>query len=544
MENTYPEVFDISSDDEESEEDELLNDMLRQENEDSDEVVVVGEVSGGNSKERQSKNGDSDDDECLILDGDPDKILEVENGDGNDEDELQVVGEKGQIACRDYPHPRHLCARYPFSSNPHEKYCDLCHCYVCDTRAPCKHWGTGVSSHDHCHSSDKEEIWRLQRKWYKEGITEPLSVPKIPVPPLAHKPVHSHPLNNGVPTSMKYNISKSATLRPCSSTTSYSVPNIIKNHHHQRPGSTRLPQHGLTTTTIRKPCVTAHPPSFKKVGPGRYGAGSFNSNLVSSQLISQQVRTHPKDTTSNGVQNTYQCASQPPLGGSFMAPQSQYVVRPQVYSHPIPQPVQATQHVYSHPLPQPVQATQQVYSQPIPQPVQAAQQAYSESISQPVQTTQQAYSQPIPQQPLLAPTATYQPVDLAHCGLNNSLCDYGLNWFNDTSQSHCPILENPEFPNVQPTATSQPPQMVQLSSVQPPTSGLTPVTQFTTVEPTFEPLPTTESTTIGSAEYELDWIHSLGNLGSGNDALSSDFGFIPSHSEMEASLLTFDFENP
>lgn len=29
-----------------------------------------------------------------------------------------------QIACRDYPHPRHLCAKFPFGSTPHERHCD------------------------------------------------------------------------------------------------------------------------------------------------------------------------------------------------------------------------------------------------------------------------------------------------------------------------------------------------------------------------------------------------------------------------------------
>lgn len=30
-----------------------------------------------------------------------------------------------QVACRDYPHPRHLCAKFPFSSTQHESRCDM-----------------------------------------------------------------------------------------------------------------------------------------------------------------------------------------------------------------------------------------------------------------------------------------------------------------------------------------------------------------------------------------------------------------------------------
>ncbi|PIA42155.1 hypothetical protein AQUCO_02100189v1 [Aquilegia coerulea] len=103
-------------------------------------------------------------DDCFILEGDPDKPVEVVKYDTeNGSEELVIFAEKGQIACRDYPHPRHLCASFPFISSPHDKHCGLCHCYVCDTQAPCVYWGNGMSSSDHCHSTDKEEKWRKQR---------------------------------------------------------------------------------------------------------------------------------------------------------------------------------------------------------------------------------------------------------------------------------------------------------------------------------------------------------------------------------------------
>ncbi|KAE8662722.1 caffeic acid 3-O-methyltransferase-like [Hibiscus syriacus] len=47
----------------------------------------------------------------------------------NDGDELSMVAERGQVACRDYPHSRHLCLQFPFDSTPHDKHCDLCYCY-------------------------------------------------------------------------------------------------------------------------------------------------------------------------------------------------------------------------------------------------------------------------------------------------------------------------------------------------------------------------------------------------------------------------------
>ncbi|KAL5729291.1 hypothetical protein ACHQM5_002265 [Ranunculus cassubicifolius] len=48
----------------------------------------------------------------------------------------------------------------------------MCHCFVCDSHAPCVYWGRGNSMDDHCHSTDKEESWRLLRQYSKQGILE------------------------------------------------------------------------------------------------------------------------------------------------------------------------------------------------------------------------------------------------------------------------------------------------------------------------------------------------------------------------------------
>ncbi|KAI6673482.1 hypothetical protein NL676_001388 [Syzygium grande] len=107
---------------------------------DLDEVVVVKEVS---AKSKPNKLvADDDDDDCVVLDGDPEKAVSAPDDavDGGSDD-LLIVGEKGQVACRDYPHPRHDCVIFPFSSTLHEKHCNLCHCYVCDSPAPCAYWG-------------------------------------------------------------------------------------------------------------------------------------------------------------------------------------------------------------------------------------------------------------------------------------------------------------------------------------------------------------------------------------------------------------------
>ncbi|KAL5729290.1 hypothetical protein ACHQM5_002264 [Ranunculus cassubicifolius] len=152
-----PEIIDISSDEEDDHS--CLKRCVKKER--------------NRSPIARKENLDSDDDDdCVILDDDPENSVRRFESRNGGSDELLIVAEKGQVACRDYPHARHLCARYPFNTNPHDKYCDMCHCYVCDTHAPCMYWGTGKSRDDHCHSTDKEEIWRLLRECSKQGTLE------------------------------------------------------------------------------------------------------------------------------------------------------------------------------------------------------------------------------------------------------------------------------------------------------------------------------------------------------------------------------------
>uniref|UniRef100_A0ACD5U4V9 Uncharacterized protein n=1 Tax=Avena sativa TaxID=4498 RepID=A0ACD5U4V9_AVESA len=67
-----------------------------------------------------------------------------------------------QVACRDFPHARYACAKYPFARTAHESYCEQCYCYVCDIAAPCKTW-KGHTNYGHCHASDKDKFWMTMR---------------------------------------------------------------------------------------------------------------------------------------------------------------------------------------------------------------------------------------------------------------------------------------------------------------------------------------------------------------------------------------------
>ncbi|KAM1212427.1 hypothetical protein ACFX2G_004056 [Malus domestica] len=184
---------------------------------DSDDVVVISEI---NSKPRQKSSKRTvadDDDDCVVLDGDPDKPVSVVEDSGSGSDELLVVGETGQVACRDYPHPRHLCAKFPFKTTRHENHCDLCHCYVCELLAPCVHWSTGGSNFHHCHATDKEETWRIQRKKFKTPKIAPLPALNN-LSPTKHSPVPPHNIIQLAPNSISQNqLSRPATIHHCTS---------------------------------------------------------------------------------------------------------------------------------------------------------------------------------------------------------------------------------------------------------------------------------------------------------------------------------------
>ncbi|KAF3436074.1 hypothetical protein FNV43_RR23166 [Rhamnella rubrinervis] len=244
-------VLDISSDEEQDWSgskcddfdwiSELLDDDDKHADDDSDDVVVVGEVNP-KPKSKSSKQTLRDvDDDCVVLDGDPDKPVAVVDNASGGSDELLIVGEKGQIACRDYPHPRHLCASFPFSTTPHVKHCDLCHCYVCDSLAPCVNWGTGLSSVDHCHATEKVDTWKTQRRSFKLGKNATLTAPKVSDTSLSV----SLPQVNQVPPlnviclspnpSQQNQVLKPVTIRACSSS-NFSAPSIISQGRSQQSG--------------------------------------------------------------------------------------------------------------------------------------------------------------------------------------------------------------------------------------------------------------------------------------------------------------------
>ncbi|KAL3850016.1 hypothetical protein ACJIZ3_011898 [Penstemon smallii] len=245
-----------------------------------DDVVLLGEVFLNPPKKSRQKSvkpsakvgggcgSDNDDDDCVVLDGNPDKVAFVGNGrtdDVDDSDDLVIVGEKGEVACRDFPHSRHLCAKFLFASTPHNVHCSQCHCYVCDSLAPCTLWGTGTSSIDHCHATDKEEYWRAERKSTKKGdkpMPVPLTMSNASFLAGVHQNTQLPALTPPLPNSLLPTQGlRPVTMRSCSTSYNTSVPNAINQGRIHPPGDN----------------VPRYKPQLQVVSPQLHNA--FNSNV-------------------------------------------------------------------------------------------------------------------------------------------------------------------------------------------------------------------------------------------------------------------------
>ncbi|KAI5064206.1 hypothetical protein GOP47_0020876 [Adiantum capillus-veneris] len=152
------------------------------------EVMVIDKTPSIEAKTPEENNSDCskvaqgklpEQDDCVVLSSDPENTVQLPDFQANDADDLVVVGERGSVACRDFPHARHLCVKFPYANTPHEKHCEQCHCYVCDIIAPCLHWGHGRQSSDHCHAIDKDDKWRKLRTQARFRLSKLSSRPQV-----------------------------------------------------------------------------------------------------------------------------------------------------------------------------------------------------------------------------------------------------------------------------------------------------------------------------------------------------------------------------
>ncbi|OIW15323.1 hypothetical protein TanjilG_10763 [Lupinus angustifolius] len=120
-----------------------------------------------------------DTEDCFILGFDPDEVVAKSKISLDKSyplsDDVSIICEKGQVACRDFPHSRHQCSKFPFKTTPHVKHCEMCYCYVCDTAAPCRYWTLAM----HC-NAENVGCWNDQRKNLKKRFPVAAAAPYLP----------------------------------------------------------------------------------------------------------------------------------------------------------------------------------------------------------------------------------------------------------------------------------------------------------------------------------------------------------------------------
>ncbi|CAH1431886.1 unnamed protein product [Lactuca virosa] len=344
---------------------------------DSDEVVLVSEVLPSRRPRKKPTSKSSSlielDDECVVLDHDPGKPKEVrnedpiarsENGD-DDSDDLLVVSETGQVACRDYPHPRHLCIKFPFSSTPNESHCDQCYCYVCDSLAPCLYWGNGSGTIDHCQATEKIEFWKLERQNSK-NINKLTDVPhmnmaSLPLP----LPLPLPPLLVQTPTMAHIPVQRPNPIRVCPVSPNLGSPNMINQNRAPFLLSRNKYQPGLVSQQLIRTSSCSIPrdrghqyhnytfnrPVFKRtVSPGVASTGNRNRHFYSSHrdrdrdsysyrnLCRQQDYRMPENSVNSSASFP---PSYLPFEEPLLSPDSQPQVNSDSYvESPIPIPFQ------------------------------------------------------------------------------------------------------------------------------------------------------------------------------------------------------------
>lgn len=91
----------------------------------------------------------------------------AEADDDDGENECMIVGQKGNNALSDFPHPRADCVVHPVGTADDdaaaaERYCPKCYCFVCDSPvAQCQFWKPNDGNH--CRAKFKNYFWKCER---------------------------------------------------------------------------------------------------------------------------------------------------------------------------------------------------------------------------------------------------------------------------------------------------------------------------------------------------------------------------------------------
>lgn len=260
-----------------------------------------------------------------------------------------------------------------------------CHCYVCDSPAPCAHWATSACSIDHCHATDKEEKWKIQRANFKLGKKAPLppftkvsdTLRSMGLPQL--NPISSLNIIQSSPNSRSQShVSRPSPIQGCSPT-NFSVPTILNRDRSQPLGpglyrnrfQPRIVSGGQSLRVNRNirrggprhvvnsghPLVSS-PTIFKRSGNDGIALPVNNSTYYSpnsrNHAIGTQYARNPTPATALNDMNSirwdnvnssmHQRPSEPNLGSTALnTPPSQ----PNIYTSPIP-PSNNPQNFYQH----------------------------------------------------------------------------------------------------------------------------------------------------------------------------------------------------
>lgn len=179
-----------------------------------------------------------------------------------------------------------------------------CHCYVCDSVAPCAHWGSGAAN-DHCHATEKDEFWRAHRKRSKTKASN--NVP---------------PLDFGV---------GSTPVRP--------LPTLPSNplvHNQEQPAGHPCPVTSISTPNSAMPMRTQvsgyHPsniyqPQLVSPHPQRHNAGPAGNRLITrcvpfkrSRMVGGVFPVNRFGSNSSGNNYNYQFSRSRSLGSRWQDP--------------------------------------------------------------------------------------------------------------------------------------------------------------------------------------------------------------------------------
>lgn len=164
-----------------------------------------------------------------------------------------------------------------------------CHCYVCDLLAPCLKWGTGISSTDHCHATNKAEMWKIQRNNLKLGKSAQLPVSTNDISPSTARPQNNRVLPLGIQSSENSMLHIQAyrtntALTQGSQAVGRTVVRACSSSRH----STLQKEDSMPNSILVRPSTTFSVPSGTNHGRCQRSGSTLARNRYQPHIISRQ----------------------------------------------------------------------------------------------------------------------------------------------------------------------------------------------------------------------------------------------------------------